>query len=52
MNYLALSALKNYYASRPGPYQAKAQTIYQELRSQLVTNMYNVRSEGPNDLFA
>lgn len=42
MNYLALSALKNYYASRPGPHQARAQTIYQELRSQLVANMYNV----------
>lgn len=41
MNYLALSALKNYYASRPGPHQARAQTIYQELRSQLVANMYN-----------
>jgi len=41
LNYLALSALKNYYASRPGPYQDKAQALYNELRNQLVSNMYN-----------
>ncbi|KAF8803526.1 glycoside hydrolase [Phlegmacium glaucopus] len=39
MNYLALRALHNTYAAQEGPYQAKAQTIYKELRRNVVDNV-------------
>lgn len=44
MNYLILSSLHNYYASRPGPYQERAKAIYEELRAQIIGNMYKVCS--------
>ncbi|KAF9484872.1 glycoside hydrolase [Pholiota conissans] len=39
MNYLALRALHETYAAKPGPYQAKAQQIYKELRKNVVDNV-------------
>jgi len=39
INYLALRALHNTYAAQEGPYQAKAQAIYKELRRNIVDNV-------------
>ncbi|CAG8462998.1 7789_t:CDS:10 [Acaulospora morrowiae] len=41
INYLALSSLYTNYASKPGPYQSKAKTIYKELRNNIINNVYN-----------
>ncbi|CAF0888227.1 unnamed protein product [Didymodactylos carnosus] len=41
MNYMVLNAL-NYYSKTPGPYQEKAKTVYQQLRTNLLNNMYRV----------
>ncbi|GAA5820504.1 hypothetical protein JCM11251_003021 [Rhodosporidiobolus azoricus] len=41
MNYLALGALKNLYASEPGPQQVRAAEIYSELRDNVINNVYN-----------
>ncbi|KAJ7715951.1 glycoside hydrolase [Mycena maculata] len=40
MNYLALRSLYKNYAAEPGPYQARAQEIYQQLRKNIVDNVY------------
>ncbi|CAE6460436.1 unnamed protein product [Rhizoctonia solani] len=40
MNYLALSALHQKYAKEPGPYQSKAKLIYDELRENVVSNVF------------
>ncbi|EUC62183.1 mannosyl-oligosaccharide glucosidase [Rhizoctonia solani AG-3 Rhs1AP] len=40
MNYLALSALHQKYAKEPGPHQAKAKLIYDELRENVVSNVF------------
>jgi len=40
MNYLVLKALHNTYAAQEGPYQAKAQTIYEELRQNIIENVF------------
>ena len=42
MNYLALSALHQKYAKEPGPHQAKAKLIYDELRENVVSNVFKV----------
>ncbi|KAN0061667.1 Processing alpha glucosidase I [Thecaphora frezii] len=39
MSYLALRALKSKYAATPGPYQQRAQQIYDELRQNVITNV-------------
>ncbi|KAF9452232.1 glycoside hydrolase family 63 protein [Macrolepiota fuliginosa MF-IS2] len=39
MNYLALRALHNTYATQEGPYQQKAKEIYNELRKNVVNNV-------------
>ncbi|KAJ1976212.1 Processing alpha glucosidase I [Dimargaris verticillata] len=39
INYLALAALHQHYISVPGPYQAKAQLIYRELRDNLISTV-------------
>ena len=41
MNYMVLSALQ-YYAKQSGPYAAKADEIYRELRLNLIRNMYRI----------
>ncbi|RKP05923.1 glycoside hydrolase [Thamnocephalis sphaerospora] len=47
MNYLALAALHKNYIHVDGPYQAKAAKIYQQLRSNVVRNLYKqFRSTG------
>ncbi|KAI0831044.1 glycoside hydrolase [Trametes gibbosa] len=40
MNYLALSALHKTYAAQEGPYQARAQEIYAELRRNVIENVH------------
>ncbi|KAJ3573199.1 hypothetical protein NP233_g2589 [Leucocoprinus birnbaumii] len=40
MNYLALRALHNTYATREGPYQQRAKNIYDELRKNVVNNVF------------
>ncbi|PVF95183.1 glycoside hydrolase [Serendipita vermifera] len=40
MNYLALSSLYKVYAAEPGPHQEKARKIYEELRHNVVNNVY------------
>lgn len=40
INYLVLSAL-NHYAGQPGPHQERCASIYQELRTNIVSNVYN-----------
>ncbi|GAA5975706.1 hypothetical protein JCM11641_005843 [Rhodosporidiobolus odoratus] len=40
MNYLALGALKNVYAKESGPNQIRAAEIYQELRDNVINNVY------------
>ncbi|CAE7193650.1 unnamed protein product [Rhizoctonia solani] len=40
MNYLALSALHQKYAKEPGPHQAKAKLIYNQLRENVVSNVF------------
>ncbi|TFL06922.1 glycoside hydrolase [Pterulicium gracile] len=40
MNYLVLRALHQTYAKTPGPYQAKAQRIYEDLRHNIVDNTF------------
>jgi mannosyl-oligosaccharide glucosidase len=40
MNYLALSSLKKVYAAQPGPHQERAQKIYEELRKNVIDNVY------------
>jgi mannosyl-oligosaccharide glucosidase len=39
MNYLALEAL-NYYSRLPGPFQNQAKDLYQNLRTNLINNIY------------
>lgn len=39
MNYLALSAL-DYYRKAPGPYKSQAESVYLQLRENLIKNMY------------
>ncbi len=43
INYLVLGALHHNYASKPGPHQALAHSIYQELRQNIISNMFRVR---------
>ena len=46
INFLAVRALY-FYSNSPGPYQAKAKSIYKELRLNLINNMFNqYRSSG------
>ncbi|KAG6334934.1 hypothetical protein ID866_4151 [Astraeus odoratus] len=40
MNYLILQSLHNTYAATEGPYQERAKEIYQELRRNVVNNVY------------
>ncbi|KAJ7752098.1 glycoside hydrolase [Mycena metata] len=40
MNYLALRALYKKYAAEEGPYKARAQEIYQQLRKNIIDNEY------------
>jgi len=40
MNYLALQALHETYAAHEGPYQEKAQSIYAELRQNVIDNVF------------
>ncbi|RDB24187.1 putative mannosyl-oligosaccharide glucosidase [Hypsizygus marmoreus] len=40
MNYLALAALHKTYAAQPGPYQSRAKEIYQDLRKNVVDNVF------------
>ncbi|KDQ59490.1 glycoside hydrolase family 63 protein [Jaapia argillacea MUCL 33604] len=40
MNYLALKALHDTYAAEPGPYQERAREIYEELRKNVVDNVF------------
>ncbi|KAJ7470519.1 glycoside hydrolase [Mycena latifolia] len=40
MNYLALRALYKKYAAEEGPYQARAQEIYQQLRKNIIDNVF------------
>jgi len=40
MNYLALSALHKTYAAEPGPYQEQAKKIYDELRKNVIDNVF------------
>ncbi|KAJ7694121.1 glycoside hydrolase family 63 protein [Mycena rosella] len=40
MNYLALRALYKKYAAEEGPYQARAQEIYQQLRQNIIDNVF------------
>ncbi|KAG8897713.1 Processing alpha glucosidase I [Tulasnella sp. 403] len=40
MNYLALKALWDVYAAEPGPYQDMAKEIYQELRQNIIDNVF------------
>ncbi|KAJ7098151.1 glycoside hydrolase [Mycena belliarum] len=42
MNYLALRALYKKYAAEEGPYKARAQEIYKQLRKNIIDNVYNV----------
>ncbi|KAG8941772.1 Processing alpha glucosidase I [Tulasnella sp. 424] len=40
MNYLALSALHKKYAAEDGPYQAQAKQVYDQLRKNIIENVY------------
>lgn len=40
MNYLALSSLSKIYAKQPGPNQARAAKIYEELRNNIIDHVY------------
>lgn len=40
MNYLALAALNQKYAKEAGPYQTRAAEIYDELRNNVINNVY------------
>ncbi|CCA74001.1 related to ER glucosidase I [Serendipita indica DSM 11827] len=40
MNYLALSSLYKVYAAEPGPYQEQARKIYEELRHNVIHNVF------------
>lgn len=40
MNYLALSALHKKYAAEDGPHQAQARQIYDQLRKNIIENVY------------
>jgi mannosyl-oligosaccharide glucosidase len=40
LNYLALRALKKFYIERGGPYQHRAQELYEQLRKNLITNVF------------
>ncbi|KAJ7273466.1 glycoside hydrolase family 63 protein [Mycena haematopus] len=40
MNYLALRALYKKYAAEEGPYKARAQEIYQQLRKNIIDNVF------------
>lgn len=40
MNYMILQSLHNNYASVPGPYQERAKEIYEELRSNIIDNVF------------
>ncbi|KAI8912787.1 glycoside hydrolase [Gorgonomyces haynaldii] len=40
INYLVLQSLHNNYIAVPGPYQQKAQTIFKELRQNVISNLY------------
>ncbi|KAF8459900.1 glycoside hydrolase family 63 protein [Gautieria morchelliformis] len=41
MNFLVLQSLHNIYAARPGPHQARARSIYTELRENIIENVHN-----------
>eukprot|EP00743_Colponemidia_sp_Colp-15_P006389 GILK01006877.1.p1 GENE.GILK01006877.1~~GILK01006877.1.p1 ORF type:complete len:903 (-),score=184.13 GILK01006877.1:173-2881(-) len=41
LNYMTLRGLHRYYTEVNGPYQEKAQTIYQQLRQNLIVNMFS-----------
>ncbi|ORX53928.1 glycoside hydrolase [Hesseltinella vesiculosa] len=41
INYLTLQGLYNNYLRTPGPYQEQAQTIYTQLRENLINNVYS-----------
>ncbi|RHZ88789.1 hypothetical protein Glove_21g288 [Diversispora epigaea] len=41
INYLTLSSLYKNYAAKSGPYQSKAKIIYNELRTNIITNVFN-----------
>lgn len=40
MNYMALNALYTVYAKEPGPYQAQAGILYEQLKSNVVKNVF------------
>ncbi|KAF5386975.1 hypothetical protein D9615_001779 [Tricholomella constricta] len=40
MNYLILRALHTNYAAQPGPYQSRAKQIYNELRKNVIDNVF------------
>ncbi|MBW0480168.1 hypothetical protein O181_019883 [Austropuccinia psidii MF-1] len=40
MNYMALNSLYTLYAKEPGPYQTQAASLYQELRENVVNNVF------------
>ncbi|KAJ6513917.1 glycoside hydrolase [Mycena vitilis] len=42
MNYLALRALYKKYAAEEGPYKLRAQEIYQQLRKNIIDNVFKV----------
>lgn len=44
MNWLALKALSDRYMREPGPYQKEAREIYQDLRKNVVENIFKVGS--------
>ncbi|XP_014771134.1 mannosyl-oligosaccharide glucosidase [Octopus bimaculoides] len=44
INYLALQAL-HHYSTTEGPYQSQAKTIYDQLRANIIRNMYKEYSE-------
>jgi glycogen debranching enzyme len=42
MNYMVLGALHNTYAREKGPFQARAKEMYEELRRNVVNNVFKV----------
>lgn len=46
MNYMVLGALHNTYAREEGPFQERAREIYEELRKNVVDNVFRVGFPG------
>lgn len=42
MNYLTLGALYKTYVAQKGPYQERARDIYEELRKNVIDNVFKV----------